>query len=264
MKYQEINASSIIKEITFKDNLFNGNYTIDPYQNCEIGCTYCDSSYDDKICVKINANEILKNEIKKITPGRIIIGSVNDPYQPAEEKYEITKELINTIKKENMKIHILTKSNTILRDLELLKTIKDVIVTFTLISLDKKISKIFEPNATTPINRLKTMKKLSENGIKSGIALIPIIPYINDNNFSKLISVAKIYNAEYFLYKHLELKGDQKLIVFNLIKKHFPDFLPKYEKIYKDSYKPNEKYLKEISKRLINESNRIKIPLKIK
>ena len=83
MDYKLINCDSLLKKITRKDNLFNGKYCIDPYQNCEFGCLYCDSSYDKTIFVKENADDILNNELKKVKKGLIIIGSVHDPYQNA-------------------------------------------------------------------------------------------------------------------------------------------------------------------------------------
>ena len=81
----------MLNKITTKDMLFGGNYTLDPYQNCEFSCKYCDSSYDEKIYIKTNAIELLEKELKKIKKGTIIIGSVHDPYQKAEKKSRILK-----------------------------------------------------------------------------------------------------------------------------------------------------------------------------
>ena len=86
MRYQHIHVPRFVKKITFKDVLFNGTYTIDPYQNCEFGCGYCDSSYDETVFIKSNAVERFKEELPMMNKGRIIIGSVHDAYQPIEEK----------------------------------------------------------------------------------------------------------------------------------------------------------------------------------
>ncbi|MCK5458581.1 MAG: hypothetical protein KAI20_01710, partial [Thermoplasmatales archaeon] len=116
MEYKLINCDSLLKRITRKDTLFNGKYCIDPYQNCEFGCLYCDSSFEKTIYVKNNSVEILENELQTVEKGVIIIGSVHDPYQRAEQTYEITKKILKTIKKYQFPCHILTKSTLILRD----------------------------------------------------------------------------------------------------------------------------------------------------
>jgi len=245
MDYKLINCDSLLKKITRKDNLFNGKYCIDPYQNCEFGCLYCDSSYDKTIFVKENADDILNNELKKVKKGLIIIGSVHDPYQNAEKTYEITKKILKIIKKYNLPCHILTKSNLILRDLDILNTI-DCTVTISILSLNEKISSLFEKNVISTKHRFNLVDTLSKNKIKAGIAQIPILPYITSKEIESIIKISKKYNAQYFLYKYLELKGEQKQIFLDLIKKYFPEHLTKYKTIYNNSIKPELKYTKEI------------------
>ena len=81
MQYKSITCTSIINKIVKKDNLFIGDYSADPYQNCEFGCSYCDSSFDKTIYIKSNALQTFNQEIEKLSKGVIIIGSVHDPYQ---------------------------------------------------------------------------------------------------------------------------------------------------------------------------------------
>ena len=133
MNYKQIKVDSLINKIIKKDTLFGGKYTIDPYQNCEYGCKYCDSSFDETIYIKSNAVELLKSEITQIEKGIIIVGSVHDPYQKAEEYYKITRRLLKIIQNNNFSCHILTKSNLVLRDIDILSKIskcKVHIVTF--------------------------------------------------------------------------------------------------------------------------------------
>ena len=111
MLYKQIKVDFLLNKITNKDKLFAGNYTIDPYQNCEFGCLYCDSSFDKTIFIKTNAAEILKKELETAKKGTIIVGSVHDPYQRAEEELEITRDLLKTIKKHEFSWHLLTKSD---------------------------------------------------------------------------------------------------------------------------------------------------------
>ena len=134
MEYKLINCDSVIKKITKKDSLFHGNYCVDPYQNCEFGCHYCDSSFEKTIYVKTNIIEILEKELETIKNGRIIIGSVNDPYQIIEKKYQLTNTILETLKEYNFPCHILTKSPLILRDLDLLSQLESMITISMIVS----------------------------------------------------------------------------------------------------------------------------------
>jgi len=249
MLYKQIHVNTAINVITQKDNLFHGNYTIDPYQNCEFSCSYCDSSFDSIIYVKTNIIEILKKELNKLKKGRIIIGSVHDPYQKIEKKYKLTRDVIKIIKKNNFSCHILTKSDLILRDIDLLKSM-DSIVTISIISNKSTIINNFEKNVSITKKRFKTVKKLNENGIKSGIAIIPILPYIVDEELEELIKYSKKNNAQYVLSKHLELKGDQKNIFFKNLENNYPNLLNKYKKLYQNSYIPKDDYINDFTKKI--------------
>lgn len=243
MQYKQINVNSVLNKIAIKDRLFIGDYTVDPYQNCEFGCLYCDSSFDKTIYIKSNSAEILRNQLKNQEKGRIIVGSVHDPYQRIEMDFKLTRKILETIAESGFSCHILTKSDLVLRDLEILSEIDDCIVTMSIASLKDSVSDIFESNVPKPVKRLDVMEKLNNNGIKSGLAVIPIFPFISEVELDEIFRTAKASKADYILYKHLELKGDQKNIFFKLINKYYPDLLKKYEKLYENSYMPNKKYL---------------------
>jgi len=249
MDYKPIHCDSLVKRITKKDVLFKGKYSIDPYQNCEFGCLYCDSAYDKTIYIKMNANELLEEELKSVEKGVIIVGSVHDPYQKAEKKYEITRNLLKTIKKYDYRCHIITKSSLVLRDLDLLSSMS-CIVTISLISLDKVISNIFELNLPSPEERLQIVNTLGENGITTGVALIPILPYIVDNKLEEIVKVAASSDAQYFLHKHLELKGDQTMMFKSVIRKHYSHLSSRYEESYKDDFKPCRKYISDVNRKI--------------
>jgi DNA repair photolyase len=262
MKYRSVTCNSLIKRITTIDTLFNGMYCVDPYQNCEFGCLYCDSSFDKDIYVKMNASKILKNELEQLRKGVILIGSVHDPYQKIEKKCEITKNLLKTIKKYEFPCHILTKSNLILRDINLLSEMKCA-VTISLTSLDKNITHIFEENAPSPKERLKTVKKFVEHGIKTGLALMPILPFIVEPELENVIKTSNNSNAQYLLHEYLELKGDQKGKFIGIIQKHFQHLLSKYDILYKDNFKPDEKYVERVDKKIHRLCKNYNIPEKI-
>jgi DNA repair photolyase len=247
MQYKHIRVDSLLNKITTKDILFAGDYTIDPYQNCEFGCKYCDSSFEKTIYIKTNASEILKKELKNLPKGRIIVGSVHDPYQKIEEKLKITRNLLKIIKEQSFTCHILTKSDLVLRDVDILSDIKDSLVTISITSIDEKISNIFEQNVPSPKNRLEIIEKLNENGIKAGLAVIPVLPFIFENNLEKIAKSAEKHNAQYLLFEHLELKGNQKNIYLGILRKFYPTLVEKYEKLYHYSYMPEQEYISKIN-----------------
>ena len=248
MNYQSINVSHLLRKITFDDVLFNGAYTLDVYQNCAFGCRYCDSSYDKTIYIKKNAIETFKDEIKTCEKGRIVVGSVHDPYQPIEQKEELTRGILHIIEELDIPVHILTKSPLIIRDLDILTRLNDVRVTITILSTDTSIVKLFEENAPTPQDRFETIKELSNNDITTGIALIPILPYLTESFLEEIVSMASQCDASYLIYKYLELKGDQKHIIFSLLDSIDKNLLPRYEKLYHESYSPSQGYMRTMNK----------------
>ena len=207
MNYRCITCTSLLKRITTKDQLFHGTYSIDPYQNCEFRCPYCDSSHEKNVYVKINAPDILAKELTNVEEGNIIIGSVNDPYQKAEKRYQVTRRLLETIKRYELPCHILTKSPLVLRDVDLLSTMRSR-VTISILSLNPKVNHVFEPSIPLPIHRLQTIQTLRKYGIQTGIALIPVLPHLTDNELEKMIKEAKKRNAQYLIHKYLPVNSD--------------------------------------------------------
>jgi DNA repair photolyase len=246
MDYKLITCDSVIKEITKKDSLFHGNFCVDPYQNCEFGCHYCDSSSEKTIFVKTNVVEVLRKELEHIQHGRIILGSVHDPYQNAEKKYELTKTILETLRDYNFPCHILTKSPLILRDIDILSDL-ECMVTLSISSLDSRVVHIFEPDVPSPHDRLQTVQTLREHHITAGMALIPMLPYIIESELEEIVKATSGVNAQYLLHKHLELKGDQERYYKNLIEEHYPYLIPKYDLLYENDFNPKKTYIKELS-----------------
>lgn len=262
MDYKLINCDSISKKITNIDTLFHGNYCIDPYQNCGFGCQYCDSSFEKTVYVKQNIIDVLKKELPTMKKGRIIIGSVHDPYQNVEKKFHLTKHVLEALKNYNFSCHILTKSPLILRDFHLISDLK-CLVTMSICSLDDTVVNIFEPDVPSPADRLDTIKKLRNHDIKAGLALIPMLPYITESEIEPIFNAAQSIDAYYLLHKYLELKGDQKTYFRNLIKIHYPQLLSRYDVLYQDNIQPNDRYIRTTNQTLLKYSKKFNIPYKI-
>ena len=260
MQYKHIQISKLLKKITFNDVLFKGNYTLDPYQNCEFGCIYCDSSYEDTVFIKTNAIERFKEELSSFEKGRIIIGSVHDPYQPIEKSTQLTREILKIVKEQDIPIHILTKSTLITRDIDILKTVNDALVTLTIFTTDPALSHLFEPHVPEPQQRFETIQQLRQQGIKTGIALIPIMPHITEKTLEDLLRTAQAYHTSHIIYKHLELKGDQKQRMFRILEQIDPSLIPIYEELYHERYAPSAEYIQETNKTVEELCKRFHLP----
>jgi len=159
-------------------------YSFSPYVGCSHGCLYCyASSYIPRffeVRVKKDLIKQLNKEISKIRENKYVaIANSNDPYQPIEEKLKLTREALKIFSSHNFKIMIVTKSNLVTRDLDVLKKSR-VAVSITITTLDENKSKRLEPNAPSPQKRLEAIEVLSKSGIPTIARIDPIIPFIND------------------------------------------------------------------------------------
>lgn len=181
MKIQEIQAKNILSKSKVYD------WTINPYVGCQHGCTYCyakfmkrfsghKENWGEFIDIKINAPELLAEEIKKKKIGRVWISGVCDPYQPVEKKYELTRKCLEILQENNWPVIIQTKSPLVLRDLELLKKFQKIEVGFTIPTGDEKIRRIFEPRTSTIEERIQALDKLHQEGIKTYVMIAPLLP----------------------------------------------------------------------------------------
>ena len=234
--YRWISCERLVNKVTNEDKIFGGKYLIDPYQKCDISCLYCDAA-EEAIYIKHNASDLLRKEIRYLEKAMVIIGSATDPYQTVEKHTKITREIVKILTEENFPIHILTKSNLVERDIDLLRG-KNARVTFSFSTLNNDISKILEPNAPSPLQRIETLRKLSKEGIKTGIAIFPIIPFLTERDIEDIIRLSREAGASYLLYEYLELKGDVKERFLQVMERHLPEIADKLRELYSKSYKP--------------------------
>ncbi|MHA1149234.1 MAG: radical SAM protein [Promethearchaeota archaeon] len=273
------------------DTWFWNLFTMNPYRGCEHACEYCDSRShkyhlhedpDQTIYVKVNAPVILQKELNKLGHATktlldfgvksktikikqvIAMSGITDAYQPAEAKYKITRKCLRILKNYGIPVHIITKSDLVLRDLELLSEINDkswACVSLTITTFDKKLVRLFEPRVPSPTKRLNTIKTLAENGINTGVMLCPTIPYILDTekNMETIIKNAKSVGAHYVLSgAGMTLREGQKERFLQLLKIHYPELIAKYESLF-DDWAPNKKYMLNVFQRAFNLCRKHKI-----
>jgi DNA repair photolyase len=208
-----IPTKTILSGYESGNNWFGKNYTMNIYKGCCHGCIYCDSRSEcygvenfDEVRAKENALALLQRELRaKRRAGVIGTGAMSDPYNPFEKKYRLTRdalELIHNVPR--FGISIATKSDLIIRDLDVLTSIKrhsPVLVKLTITTADDALGKKIEPNVAESSRRFSVIKELSDNGIFSGILLMPVLPFLEDheNNISEIIRLAYEHGAK-FIY----------------------------------------------------------------
>ncbi|QSX06642.1 radical SAM protein [Sedimentibacter sp. zth1] len=262
MTLEFIDAKTILSNYSDDNKWFGCNYNMNIYKGCCHGCIYCDSRSEcyrvdnfDKVRAKKNSTEIIKNELKKRKKvGVVGTGSMSDPYNPFEKKYELTKKALELIDYYDFGVAIATKSDLITRDIDILKKIKThspVICKLTITTANDNLSKIIEPNVCSSFKRFETIRKLSQEGIFSGILLMPVLPFITDSekNIKKIVELAH-QNGAKFIYAAfgMTLRSNQRDYYYQKLDEKFPNFNLKesYNRQFGDKYScgsPNAKEL---------------------
>ena len=180
---------------------------------------------------------------------------MSDTYNPFEKEYEQTRGALKLLSKYNFGVSIDTKSDMILRDIDLLKEINsknNVIIKFTITTPNDELSKIIEPNVCVSSKRFKAIKELTDNGIFTGILMNPVLPFITDNedDIKKLVKLAHESGAKFIhTFMGMTLRENQRDYYFEKLDKHFPGLKEKYIKYYGERYNcavPNYKYLYKV------------------
>jgi DNA repair photolyase len=262
----EILAKSILNRTKKRDPWFLDDYTVNPYSGCSFNCLFCyirGSKYgihmERKLSVKANAPELLDKALRtradKGEYGIIVLASATDPYLQAEHKTQLTRRLLEIIRKYRFPVHIITRSDLVLRDLDLLASIdqkailpKDLqglnrgaIITFSFSTIDNTVSGIFEPGATPPQQRLQALSSIATADFLTGVSMMPLLPWISDTSESleAMFSAFAENGAHYCIPADMTLFGngpaDSKTLVLRAISRHYPDLLDKYQQYYANS-----------------------------
>lgn len=237
--FLEQHAKSLVNKVESPDvGMF---YSMNPYQGCEHGCIYCYArnsheylgfsaglDFERKIMVKKNAPELLRKFLlhPKWQSVPISLSGNTDCYQPAEQKFSITRKLLEVCDSFHQPVGIITKNAGILRDKELLakmgkRNLVSVLVSIT--SFDEQLRLAMEPRTTTAAQRLRVIRELSAAGIRTGVMLGPMIPGLNEHEMQRIMKAASEAGAVFSAYTFIRLNGAIKLLFHDWLYKHFPD-----------------------------------------
>jgi len=211
-----------VTEITVKSALVRSKipgveYVINPYLGCAHGCRYCYAVFMRKYArhhradpwgsfveVKVNIAEVLRRELaKKKKPGRVMLASVCDPYQPVEARYRLTRQCLEALIGHSWGVSILTKSPLVTRDLDLLKDAPDVSVGFSIGTDDERVRAILEPQAPPIAARIEALRQLHEAGVRTWVFVAPILPLDPERLFAAIAPHMDSFMADGLNYAYL-------------------------------------------------------------
>ncbi len=254
-------------------------WTINPYRGCEFACKYCyarytheymeldGSEFEKKIYVKKDAAPLLARDISRKysyasersggeKPDHIAIGTATDPYQPAEREHGVTRACLEELaKREGMSISIITKSNQIVRDIDVLTKIaarSSLQIDITVTTMRARLARLLEPRAPRPDLRLAAVKELHEAGLAVGVSASPLLPGITDGEgeLEAVAAAAKEAGAQWFFSGVLFLMPSSAKQFLPFVREKFPRLAKQYEQWYaKNGYAPEE-YRRKASERV--------------
>lgn len=246
-----IPAKTIVTKTKGSD-WFGIDYNMNIYKGCCHGCIYCDSRSDcyriedfDRVRAKEDALRIIRDDLRrKVKTGVVGTGAMSDPYNPFEKELELTRHALELIDAFGFGAAVATKSALLGRDIDILKGIKEhspVLCKVTVTTTDDSLARKLEPRVSLPSERLKLIESLSREGIFTGILMMPVLPFLEDNeeNICSIVRAAHETGAR-FIYGALgvTLRNNQREWYFQRLRELFPDqdLVTKYIKRYGSRY----------------------------
>jgi DNA repair photolyase len=238
-QYLEQLSKTIVNKVDSPD--VGMAYSMNAYAGCEHGCIYCYArnvheywgysaglDFERKIIVKKNAPHLLRKQLMhpkwEVMP--IMLSGNTDCYQPAEQKYRLTRGLLEVCNEFNQPVGILTKNAWIIKDKDILqelakKRLVSAMVSIT--SFNEDLRRVMEPRTTTAKQRLKVIEELSNAGIRMGVMMGPMIPGLNDHEMQRIMKAASDVGAVFTAYTFIRLNGAIKFLFHDWLYKNFPD-----------------------------------------
>lgn len=249
--YQLVKARRILNPVK---QMMPFRWTINPYRGCRHACVYCyarpthtyyglsaGSDFHSQIFVKTNAASLLRRELSQPTwkGETICLGSATDPYQPAERRYRLSRQLLEVLCEFASPLEIITKSPLVLDDLELLvelnqRTGGKVGVNISLVTLDEEKARLLDPGAPAPAKRLEALARLNSAGLTTRLFIMPVLPGITDSpdELEGLVKAGVEAGVASVVADSLRIARGLEDYYYGFIEQYFPQLLPRYERLY--------------------------------
>ncbi len=264
-----------------------GFWSINPYLGCEFGCTYCYArdthrwveeraagrkgdvpprptalppwqAFEKRILVKTGIAEALARTLdpSRLAGSTLVIGTATDPYQPAERRFRLTRQVLEVLlRHRGLSIGLITKSPLVTRDLDLLQALSsrhDVTVNISLATVDPGLARRLELRSPTPAARLRALRRLTAAGIHAGLLVAPIVPGVTDDRdgLSRLMAAGKEAGARYVVGSALRLGPAARHRFLPFLIRQFPDLATRYQRHYAHRESVSPTYQRALSHRL--------------
>ena len=259
----EIQAKTLLSSVRGEDDVFGMRYNLNLYRGCPHQCIYCDSrsgmlrhrgfsgrAGQGQRPRAAGARSCRANGSR----ARSARGSMSDPYNPVERQYRLTRRALEIIAGCAFPVHIITKSDLVVRDVDLLAEINrtQAVVCFTITTADDALARIIEPGAPPPSARLAAMRALAEHGIPTGTTLMPVLPFITDSeeNVVDVVEQTAAHGGSFIIpWFGMSLRNRQRDWYYRELDRYFPGIRQKYERRYGERYgcsAPNSSRLAEV------------------
>lgn len=247
---REILARTLLTRVRGKDPIFAQTYTVNLYRGCEHGCIYCDSrsqcygieDFSD-VQVKVNAIELLEKALasRRRKVGVIGFGAMSDPYTPTEMKTGLTRRALEVLARHGFPANLITKSDRILRDIDVLQAVNRVRATvcFTITTPDDDLARRLEPGAPPPSARFAAMRALAEAGLPVGTTLMPVLPFLEDDpqQLQQIVSLTAANGGSFIVpWLGVTLRDRQRDHFYQQLDRLFPGMRARYERAFGEQY----------------------------
>jgi DNA repair photolyase len=268
VEYLEVQCKSALNPV--KGMGFS--WSLNPYTGCEHRCAFCyvrafelradrpsDDRYGRAIRVKVNVAAVLRSELSRRSWQRetVVIGAATDPYQPAEGRYKLTRQCLQTLRELSNPTAMITRGPMIVRDIDVLSELArraSLHITFSIPTVDEEVWRRTEPGTANPKQRLRAIEKLVTAGIDVGVGMAPILPGLSDrpDRLEAVVKAARAAGATGLWAGMLHLKDGTREHFMSVLARHWPELVPRYEQAYRQrAYLPaayGESAMKTVSR----------------
>ncbi|MBN1803361.1 MAG: radical SAM protein [Candidatus Lokiarchaeota archaeon] len=242
------------KSIITKSNIPSIDFVINPYVGCQHGCIYCYAEFMIRFTGHKGEKwgeflDIKQCDLSKINPHKydrtsILFSSVTDPYLPLEKKYGNTRKILKSLIGTSAEVEILTKSKLVTRDIDLFKQFDNISIGISISTLDEPFSRIVEPKASKPLDRLDAIKEIHDRGLKTYLFISPFFPGITDY---RAIIENTLDHTDHYMFENLNFRPHNIPRINAMIKKYYPQLISLYQELQR-----NHSYWELLEEEIIN------------